>query len=117
METLACFRVSGISGTDDLERDERAKVGVQGTVGDSHRSAAEFVESNAVVAETDLVMLKVYGRRARVVRDAQKQAIETAQARRPTFERCATLVAIGGLILECRYREYPLGLWAIYLLM
>src|SRR6266550_2835736 len=55
---LARFRVFRVAGGYDRERNKPSQSKVLGTVSISHRSAAELVKSNSILAAANLIVLK-----------------------------------------------------------
>ena len=88
---LPCFGIFAIPRANDLQCNQRAEVGVRGTVGDTHRSTAQFIERNSILARADLVVLEAPELRTRLVRPTQEQAVQTAQLARSALEQFAAL--------------------------
>src|SRR5882724_7834706 len=82
---LARFRVFRVAGGYDLERNKRSESKVLGTVSNSHRSAAELVKSNSILAAANLIVLKATVFCSSLVTPTEKQAIETTQSARPIW--------------------------------
>src|SRR4030095_16038187 len=75
---LRCVGILAIPRANALQCNQRAEVGVRGTVGDTHRSTAQFIERNSIRARADLVVLEAPELGTRLVRPTQEQAVQTA---------------------------------------